>query len=243
MNQTHYFYILLTLMFSCQSYKKEQAIPTENSTLTSHDSKFVLQSGDLLFQDSDCGPFCDAIEKVTFGIHGSKFSHVGLVVPNKTGDFIVLEAITTGVVETPLDTFFTRSYDADHHSKVVVGRLKKEHQHLIPKAITFAQTKRGATYDEAFDITNDKYYCSELLYESFKHANQGEPIFQLQPMTYIDPDTEHIFPVWETYFKELQIPVPEGQPGLNPGGMSKSTYIDIVHVYGKPQGYDPENIN
>ena len=57
-------------------------------------------------------------------------------------------------------------------------------------------------------------------------------------MTYNDPDTKEIFPIWKDYFQELNVPVPEGQPGLNPGGMSKSDYIDIVHFYGKPQGYE-----
>jgi len=40
---------------------------------------FVLQPGDLLFQDLDCGPLCDAIEKVTTGYQGANFSHVGIV--------------------------------------------------------------------------------------------------------------------------------------------------------------------
>ena len=56
-------------------------------------------------------------------------------------------------------------------------------------------------------------------------------------MTYKDPDTDSLFPIWEEYFAELKVPVPEGEPGLNPGGMSTSEYLDIVHFYGKPEGY------
>lgn len=223
--------------------KNDKKADDSTGKLTTFDyAKFKLNSGDILFQDSDCGPFCESIEKVTSGIQGSKFSHVGIIIPNEKNQFVVLEAISKGVVETPLDSFFMRSFDEDANSKVVVGRIKKEYQQLIPKAIEFAKTKLGRAYDEEFDISNEKYYCSELIYDAFKYANDDQPIFQLQKMTYKDPETNNIFPIWEKYFRELEIPVPEGQPGLNPGGMSKSNYIDIVHFYGKPEGYE-EKVN
>jgi len=112
--------------------------------------------------------------------------------------------------------------------------LKKDFQKLIPKAIELAKTKLGKSYDDIFDIKNDKYYCSELLYESFKYANDEQAIFQLFPMTYKDPETKETFSIWETYFEKLEIEIPEGELGLNPGGMSRSKHIDIVHYYGKP---------
>lgn len=237
MNKALFFCGLLLLCISCESTKKEQPAPLKQ-TITKFDySKFDLKPGDILFQDIDCGPFCESIEKVTSGIEGAKFSHVGMLISKEKGELMILEALTAGVVETPLDTFFMRSFDEDNRSKVVVGRMKKEHQQLIPKAIDFAKTKLGLAYDEVFDISNDKYYCSELIYDAFKHANDEQPIFQLQKMTYNDPDTDEIFPIWETYFQALKVAVPEGKAGLNPGGMSKSNYIDIVHFYGKPKGY------
>ncbi len=234
--------LLLCLCFSCKSEKKEEKAISVKAKATFDFSKFQLKSGDILFQDSDCGPFCEAIEKVTFGVGGSKFSHVGMVIPKGENQLVVMEAITKGVVETPLDSFFVRSFDENNNSKVVVGRLKKEHLHLIPKAIDFAKTKLGLPYDDVFDISNNKYYCSELLFESFKYANDNQPIFELQKMTYKDPDTKATFPIWEEYFQKLNIPIPEDEPGLNPGGMSTSSYIDIVHFYGKPQGYKGDGI-
>ena len=160
-----------------------------------------------------------------------------MVIPKGEGKYVILEAVTEGVVETALDSFFVRSFDENNNSKVVVGRMKNEHKHLIPNAIEFAKTKLGLAYDEVFDINNNKYYCSELIYDAFKFANNDEPIFQLQKMTYKDPETNELFPIWEEYFKKLKVAVPEGEPGLNPGGMSLSNYIDIVHFYGKPEGY------
>jgi len=234
--------LTITLTFSCKNEieKTDNNIQIQKASFDY--SKFQLKAGDILFQDSDCGPFCEAIEKVTFGIKGSKFSHVGLVIPNNKNKLVVIEAIGKGVVETPLDSFFVRSFDEKGNSKVVVGRMKKEHQHLIPNAIEYSKTKLGKSYDDVFNILNDKYYCSELLYESFMSANADQPVFNLKKMTYKDPDTKATFPIWVKYFEDLKVPIPEDQPGLNPGGMSKSRFIDIVHFYGKPKGYRGKSI-
>ena len=59
--------------------------------------KFEIKSGDLLFLDMDCGEFCDAVEKVTFGVNGAKFSHIGLVSVQENGEKMVLEAVSKGV--------------------------------------------------------------------------------------------------------------------------------------------------
>ncbi|MEM9549043.1 MAG: YiiX/YebB-like N1pC/P60 family cysteine hydrolase [Bacteroidota bacterium] len=198
-------------------------------------TQFTLQEGDLLFQDSDCGPFCDAIEKVTEGYQGANLSHVGMVI-SVNEELAVIEAITKGVVITPLDTFLNRSFDQNGHSKVLVGRLKDGDKSLVEKAVNYARTLLGKSYDTVFDIQNDQYYCSELVYESFKNANEGVPIFKLYPMTFKDPDTESTFAIWEDYYADIGSKIPEGEPGLNPGGISRSDRITIVHVYGKPSG-------
>ncbi|QDO92491.1 hypothetical protein FNB79_00300 [Formosa sediminum] len=195
---------------------------------------FKLKEGDLLFQDVDCGPFCDAIEAVTEGYNNYNFSHVGLVMQDTNGDLKVMEAVSQGVILTPIDSFLSRSSDIHHRPKVIVGRLKSEFTHLIPETIAFIHSKMNAKYDPYFDIDNDKYYCSELIHLAFKAANKNQPIFNETPMTFIAPDTQNTYAIWETYFKELNYTIPEGQPGLNPGGMSCSTHLDIVHKYGEP---------
>jgi uncharacterized protein YycO len=187
------------------------------------------QTGDLLFMDLDCGSFCQAIKKVTYGVDGTHPSHVG-VVYIKNGRAYVIEADTKGVVKTPIDSFLNRSLDAKGHPKVLVGRLKEEYRPEIDPAIHRMLALLGKPYDFAFDINNDCYYCSELLYTGFLDKS-GTPIFKLEPMTFNDPDTKTIFPIWDDYFKKLGIPVPEGKPGLNPGSISRSDKIEIVYRY------------
>ncbi len=234
-------FVISMFIFSCNEEKKTVVevpiVESENMSL------FPLETGDLMFQDSDCGPFCESIEKVTFGYRGAKLSHVGMILKYETGEINVVEAITEGVVITPLDTFLQRSLDTQGKPKVMVGRVHEELQKLVPDAAQFAMESKGKAYDEAFDMTNNKYYCSELIYDAFRHANKGTPVFRLFPMTFNDPETNQTFPIWKEYFEKLNIPIPEGQPGLNPGGLSTSQFVDIVHIYGHPDGFSIKKKN
>lgn len=202
------------------------------------ESAFALREGDLLFQDLDCGAVCDAIEKVTTGYKGAKFSHVGIVAKDANRQFVVIEASRSGVETTPLHIFLGRSFDRQHRPKVVVGRLKPAFWHLIPPALKEASALKGKPYDSLFVVDNDRYYCSELIYEIFLRANNDNPVFPLQPMTFKDPDTGVTLAAWQEYFSQLGASIPEGQLGINPGGISRSPVLTIVYAYGIPDGWE-----
>ncbi len=191
---------------------------------------FQWKEGDILFQEGDCGDFCDAIKKVTEGYEGRGFSHNGLLVREGSG-WLILEAISSGVTLTPLDTFLLRSTNDKGDPLVVVGRLKEPYRHLIPDAINVGKSLIGKPYDKGFDFFNDAYYCSELIHVAFMKANLGHPVFEVNPMTFNDPDTQELFPAWEDYFEDLGIEVPEGEPGLNPGSMSLDPALDILFKF------------
>ena len=201
---------------------------------------FALQQGDLLFQDSDCGPLCDAIERVTQGYSRANLTHVGIAVKDSNDNFVVIEAVSAGVSVTQLQNFLNRGFDAQHRPKTIVGRLKQVYQPLIPYAIQEAAALKGKPYDKEFLIDNNKYYCSELIYEIFLRANHNSPLFTLEPMTFTDPHTGSVYPAWQEYFDKLGIEVPQGRPGINPGGISRSPAITIVHAYGAPNGWEKE---
>jgi len=193
--------------------------------------KFELQEGDLLFQDLDSSPICDAIELVTPGYKGANFSHIGLVVlDNDT--LKILEAIPPKVVLTDMKSFFSRSYDTEGRSKIIAGRLKDEFQYTIKNAIIYAKSKIGIKYDEAFIINNNLYYCSELIFEAF----EKDSIFKLKPMTFLHPETNDTLIVWRNYYSKLGVKIPQNELGINPGIMSLSNKIKILHSYGIPDG-------
>ena len=195
---------------------------------------FQLEEGDLIFQDLDCGPLCDAIEKVTGGFNGANFSHIGLVIKDSSNQFVILEAIGEKVQTTSLDKFLNRSFDVNGNPKAIVGRIKPEYKDIISKFVVNAKTYLGKPYDDVYVMDNDSFYCSELIYLAALKANNGTPIFFLNPMTFKDPDTRDFNPAWVEYYRNLGVKIPEGKPGINPGGISLSDKIDIVHIYGYP---------
>ena len=193
--------------------------------------KFELQEGDLLFQDLDSSPLCDAIEKVTPGYKDANLSHIGLVVlDNDT--LKVLEAIPPEVILSDIKLFFNRSNDTEGKPKIIVGRLKKEFQHSIKDAIIYSKSKLGIKYDEEFLINNNSYYCSELIFEAF----EKDSIFKLNPMTFLHPVTNEALSVWVNYYSKLGVKIPQNELGINPGIMSLSNKIEIIYLYGIPDG-------
>lgn len=215
---THKVFVLFVCCWSFQALAQENVVSSKT---------FQFQNGDLLFQDLDCGGLCTAIETVTEGVGGKSFSHLGLVhIYNDS--VVVIEAIGKSVQVTPIDVFVHRNVNQSGKPKVIVTRLAKADSLLIKKALDFAVAQLGVPYDDAFLYDNGSYYCSELIYDAFKKANDGKPFFELFPMTFKDPATKQMFPVWVEYYKELNMPIPEGELGCNPGGISRSDKLKVV---------------
>ena len=213
MSQRFYYLILscLCLCASCAEEKVDEG----------------LRAGDLIFQDLDCGPMCTAIETVTEGVNGRDFSHCAMVI-EEHDTLKVIEAIGAAVQITSMSDFLQRS------NKVLAARLKTSNKGLISRAVKYSKSLLGKPYDEVFLLNNDQYYCSELLYESFKVANHGKPVFELEPMTFVDPKTKTYYPVWVDYYHELHCRIPEGKPGLNPGSISRSEKLELLDIKIKP---------
>jgi len=192
-------------------------------------SAFKLKSGDLIFQESNSGSLGKAIKDVTNSIEDYSFTHVGIVYIDKNEAYYVLEATRPYVKLTPLSEYLYPDKEARCYPKSVVARLKPEYQHCIPKALEEGMALLGKEYDDAFDLENDAYYCSELIYHILRKANDNKDIFPLNEMTFKSATTSEFSVGWITHFERLGIPIPEGEAGINPGAMSKSNVIDIVH--------------
>lgn len=210
---------------------------SSTSFLTAQQHRFYPEHGDLLFQDLDCGPLCDAIESVTEGYHGAYFSHMGLVVLHSDSTFWVLEATGSGVTETAFQEFIHRSVDSTDNPKVMVARVKEAYLHLIPEVMLLKEKYLGLPYNTSYIWNDSSYYCSQLIYTLFEQANNGAPFFELQPMTFKVPGGFEMNAAWKAYYQELGIEIPEGMPGCNPGGLSRSEKIEVVYFYGTPKGY------
>ena len=192
---------------------------------------FALKTGDLIFQESCAGNVGDAIKDVTKSAGEYQFTHVGIVYIDDNDSIFVIEAAHPKVVVTPLHEYLYPADTNGCYPESVVGRLKPDFQESIPKAIQEAFTRIGKDYDYGYDLKNDKYYCSELIYHIFLKANNGTPVFDLNVMTFKSPQTDEYSETWIKYFDDLKIPIPEGDLGINPGAMSRSDIIDLIYSY------------
>lgn len=194
----------------------------------------MFAHGDLLF--TQIGSAQNAISAVTEGYRGARVNHVGVVVLNNKGAF-VLEAFPPEVRVTQIDVFIRRSNDFSGKPRYIGARLHSAHTHLIQPAIAYGLSRRDVPYDDLYLTDESALYCSELLVDMFKVANNGAPFFTEHPMSFRDPATSQILPAWIEYYERFGMEVPDGEPGSNPGDISKDQRLAITKVIGAITGY------
>ena len=111
-----------------------------------------VKEGDVIFQTSQSqqSPLIQIATR-------SSISHCGIIVM-KNGKPYVLETLKTLVI-TPLDKFIARGKDGKYWLK----RSGKENIKIEYGSYL------GKPYDLAFKFDNDKFYCSELIYDIYKN--------------------------------------------------------------------------
>jgi len=179
-----------------------------------------LQSGDLIFVASENSDFEKSIVEVTKSKE-LNFSHVGIINVTDSGIFVVEAAPGKGVVYTKFQDFKAEN----KNGKLYIASFKLEYKKYGQAAIYRACTHLGKGYDYAFNLENDLYYCSELVYDAYAHATGNSNFFETPPMTFKKEETGDILPYWVGYFEKLDVPIPEGKPGINPNGLSQSDKI------------------
>ncbi len=195
-----------------------------------------FEEGDLVF--TQIGPPDNAISTVTEGWRGARVNHVGIVMKNGHGVF-VLEAFPPEVRLTNIEVHLRRSRYEDGEPRAMVGRLRPEHRAIIPAALTYGIEQRDIPYDRLYLTDEAALYCSELVVDMFKHASGGVEFFLEEPMRFHDAATGGVLPAWQAYYDYFGVPVPVGEPGSNPGGLSRDPKLEITAVHGPISGYQP----
>lgn len=191
--------------------------------------------GDLIF--TQIGGDANAISAVTRGHKGARLNHMGVVVRNSYGWF-VLEAFPPEVRVTQLEVFLRRSADPlDDRQRYIAARLDVNYRHLIPAAVKYGLSRRDTPYDDLYLTDQTALYCSELVVDMFRAANGGSEFFTERPMSFRDLATGEIHPAWVEYYAKFGMEVPDGQPGSNPGDISLDERLEVISVQGPPSGY------
>lgn len=164
--------VLLGLVTSLSiiSYQKINPIKEENIQ--------KIQSGDIIFHVSLSGQG-KAIQLAT----KSKYTHCGIIY-EENGQFWVYEAIQP-VQKTPLKEWIQRG-DKQHY---VIKRLKNASQILTPDILKqmkeYGQAFQGKNYDIYFSWTDERIYCSELVWKIY-YKITGIQIGKLQKLREFD---------------------------------------------------------
>lgn len=196
----------------------------------------MFSHGDLLFTQIGAGD--NAISAVTEGYRGARVNHVGIILINNKGTF-VLEAFPPEVRVTQVDVHLKRSQDVQMKPRYICARLNEPYTELIAPAVEYGLSRRNIPYDELYLTDASALYCSELVVDMFRYANADEVFFPEKPMTFRSPFTGEILPAWTAYYRHFGMEVPDGEPGSNPGDISKDSRLTIIEVAGKLTGYRP----
>lgn len=173
-------------------------------------------NGDLVFVTAQKENLSGAINRVTQKNETENYDHIGIIEKNKNS-FFALHAAPKGGSQKEKLSKFLKNQSKDG-SEIYVYRLKSEYQNSIPDAIKKANLLLGKPYNFTYVLNDESLYCSDFIERIFS-SNQ---IFELKPMTFINPKTGKTDDFWVKFYQEKNMEIPEGKLGCNPNGLAGS---------------------
>lgn len=209
------FLVLSIGLFSCSSDRQHQ---TETIAKTASSAEYPLKNGDLIFQSSQSAQ-CKAVQLATHSI----YSHCGIIYIKDNRPF-VYEAVQP-VKSTPLDEWAGRG----KNGKYVVKRLKNADQLLSPAVLANMQQEgkkyEGKNYDLFFEWSDERIYCSELIWKIYKNGANIE-IGKLEKLKDFDLSSE---PVKIKLKERYGDHIPLDETVISPAGIFNSDRLETVY--------------
>ena len=176
--------LAFTTYWGTEIYPFTDGVKKEAFPLEKFKTEQKIQSGDIIFQTSKSSQ-SKAIQLAT----NSKYSHMGIIYEND-GQFFVYEALQP-VKLTPLTEWINRGENRHY----VIKRLINAEQVLTSSTLTkmkqLGEQFKGKPYDIYFEWSDDKIYCSELVWKIFKQAVYIE-IGQLEQLADFDLSNDFV---------------------------------------------------
>lgn len=177
----------------------------------------AFKTGDIIFQDCGFGN-SQAIKLIS----NSKYSHVGMIV-QLDGKNYVYEAVQP-VRVTPLDEWIARNEKGEYEVK----RLKNYDQVFTPEKLVALKKEMnkymGKNYDGKFKWSDEKMYCSEVIWKIYKRVFNLE-IGKLQIMD----DFDFSNPVVAAKLEEIYGgDIPLNETVISPQSMLESPLLENI---------------
>ena len=201
-------FLSFTLIFGCSSGDTHGHEATIDSS---------IQNGDIIFHTSKSRQ-SQAIQLAT----GSKYSHMGIIYEDH-GKYFVYEAVQP-VKLTPLADWKKRGENGHY----VIKRLKNAEEVLSPAVLSnmkeVGQQYLGKSYDIYFNWSDEKIYCSELVWKIYKEAADIE-IGTLENLSDFDLSSDYVQSIMtERYGNNI----PLNEKVISPAAMFNSSLLVTV---------------
>ena len=181
-----------------------------------------FREGDIVFQTSGSGQSL-AIQLATH----SPYSHCGILI-EKNGQLLVFEAVQP-VKFTPIDQWIKRGDDQFY----VVKRLIKADSILNETSIhnmrKLALDFEGKDYDLPFEWSDDKLYCSELVYKLYQKTT-GLEVGKLASMKDFDLSSSIVKRIMKERYGTA---IPLDQQVISPAAIFESPLLVTVKERGR----------
>ncbi len=212
---------VLAVLLACGFILRHKAALAGEIWLASTEiSGLPLDDGDLIFQTSRSSQSA-AIQHAT----GSMWSHMGMIVFHD-GQPYVLEASAT-VRYTPLARWV--AYGVGRH--FVVKRLADARRVLTPEALakldSVGASFLGRSYDLTFEWSDDRMYCSELVWKIYDRA-LGVDIGKLQKIREFNLTDPTVAKLMKQRYGDA---VPMDEPVISPVAMFESPLLVQVAAH------------
>jgi uncharacterized protein YycO len=174
----------------------------------------TFEEGDIIFHTSRSSQSL-AIQQAT----RSPYSHMGVVL-RRGGELAVFEASAT-VRYTPLKAWIARGVGGQYVLKRVKDGLTEAQQAALRKA---AQPYENKRYDLTFEWSDEKMYCSELVWKLYQRV-LGIEIGKLEQLRDFDLTGAAVKQkIRERYKGKL----PLDEPVISPAAMFNATNLTTV---------------
>lgn len=176
-----------------------------------------VREGDIVFQTSGSAQ-SDAIQAAT----DSPFSHVGIVIDRGQGLF-VFEA-SARVEYTPLEEWLASGRNGRYQIMRLKDAAPLARESAIARLHAAADELVGRPYDTRFQWSNERIYCSELVWKIYKSAWN---IDLCSPRKFSSYRLDHP-KVRPLVRKRFGSKVPRDEPAVAPGDLARSELLEIV---------------
>jgi len=182
---------------------------------------FEPQNGDIIFQTSRSAQSL-AIQRAT----GSKYSHMGIIYVKDDKPF-VFEAVEP-VKMTPMEEWIKRGVDSAYVIKRIIGADTVLTPDTLKVMHDIGETFIGKHYDPLFEWSDDRIYCSELVWKIYKRSMNLE-IGKLQKLSDFNLSDPVVQAIVRKRFGNI---LPEEESVISPASMFNSEVLITVESKG-----------